>query len=136
MRPLSVLASVVALAAMNLVPAVATAQTSPNAAAKKSQADKEAGKNADDVIKVAQAIGTVQDRGPPRRESGTPMTQTTEPAAPAQLQKGLKQRHLTMIAIGGVIGAGLFVGSGVVINQTGPGAFLTYFITGILIDNR
>ncbi|HET6561984.1 MAG TPA: amino acid permease [Marmoricola sp.] len=61
------------------------------------------------------------------------MMQTTEPAAPAQLQKGLKQRHLTMIAIGGVIGAGLFVGSGVVINQTGPGAFLTYFITGVLI---
>ena len=43
---------------------------------------------------------------------------------PAELHKGLKQRHLTMIAIGGVIGAGLFVGSGVVINETGPGAFL------------
>ncbi|MEI2777884.1 MAG: hypothetical protein V9G19_18370 [Tetrasphaera sp.] len=33
------------------------------------------------------------------------------------LHQGLKQRHLTMIAIGGVIGAGLFVGSGVVINE-------------------
>ncbi|MDX6325229.1 MAG: permease [Nocardioidaceae bacterium] len=52
---------------------------------------------------------------------------------PATLQKGLKQRHLTMIAIGGVIGAGLFVGSGVVINQTGPAAFLSYFVTGVLI---
>jgi GABA permease len=52
---------------------------------------------------------------------------------PAQLQKGLKQRHLTMIAIGGVIGAGLFVGSGVVINETGPGAFLSYLVTGALI---
>jgi GABA permease len=61
------------------------------------------------------------------------MTQTAEPAEQTQLQKGLKQRHLTMIAIGGVIGAGLFVGSGVVINQTGPAAFLTYFITGVLI---
>ncbi|WP_148573661.1 amino acid permease [Nocardioides caldifontis] len=50
-----------------------------------------------------------------------------------QLQKGLKQRHLTMIAIGGVIGAGLFVGSGVVINQTGPAAFLSYLVTGSLI---
>jgi GABA permease len=49
---------------------------------------------------------------------------------PAQLQKGLKQRHLTMIAIGGVIGAGLFVGSGVVIGETGPAAFLSYLITG------
>lgn len=50
-----------------------------------------------------------------------------------QLHKGLSQRHLSMIAIGGVIGAGLFVGSGVVINTVGPGAFLTYAITGVLI---
>jgi GABA permease len=52
---------------------------------------------------------------------------------PATLHKGLKQRHLTMIAIGGVIGAGLFVGSGVVINKTGPSAFLGYALTGVLI---
>jgi GABA permease len=51
----------------------------------------------------------------------------------SQLQRGLKQRHLTMIAIGGVIGAGLFVGSGVVIHQTGPAAFLSYAVTGVLI---
>ncbi len=50
-----------------------------------------------------------------------------------QLRKGLKPRHLSMIAIGGVIGAGLFVGSGVVINTVGPGAFLTYAVTGVLI---
>ena len=50
-----------------------------------------------------------------------------------ELKKGLKQRHLTMIAIGGVIGAGLFVGSGVVLQTTGPGAFLTYAVTGVLI---
>jgi GABA permease len=50
-----------------------------------------------------------------------------------ELHKGLKQRHLAMIAIGGVIGAGLFVGSGVVMNGVGPAAFLTYAITGLLI---
>src|SRR3954447_24535530 len=49
------------------------------------------------------------------------------------LQKGLKQRHLTMIAIGGVIGAGLFVGSGAIIKEVGPAAFLTYALTGVLI---
>jgi GABA permease len=38
-----------------------------------------------------------------------------------------------MIAIGGVIGPGLFVGSGLVINETGPGAFLTYALCGVLI---
>ena len=54
-------------------------------------------------------------------------------AAPVELKKGLKQRHLTMIAMGGVIGAGLFVGSGVVIGERRPGAFLTYAITGVLI---
>src|SRR4051812_24073128 len=55
-------------------------------------------------------------------------------AAPhTELKKGLKQRHLTMIAMGGVIGAGLFVGSGTVISGTGPSAFLTYAITGVLI---
>ena len=41
------------------------------------------------------------------------------------LQTGLKRRHVTMIALGGVIGAGLFVGSGAVINQTGPAAVLS-----------
>ncbi len=63
------------------------------------------------------------------------MAQSTPPAsaqAPG-LRRGLKQRHLTMIAIGGVIGAGLFVGSGVVINETGPAAFLSYLVTGVLI---
>ncbi|BDB40407.1 GABA permease gabP [Mycobacterium kiyosense] len=54
------------------------------------------------------------------------------PSAP-QLRQGLSQRHLNMIAIGGVIGAGLFVGSGVVIHKTGPAAFLTYAICGLLI---
>lgn len=54
-------------------------------------------------------------------------------ASGTQLHKSLRQRHLSMIAIGGVIGAGLFVGSGVVINTVGPAAFLTYAVTGVLI---
>ncbi|QYB04220.1 amino acid permease [Rhodococcus sp. USK10] len=49
------------------------------------------------------------------------------------LKKALSQRQLTMIAIGGVIGAGLFVGSGVVIGDTGPAAFVTYALAGVLI---
>ncbi|HYP96094.1 MAG TPA: amino acid permease, partial [Mycobacterium sp.] len=53
-------------------------------------------------------------------------------AAPT-LKKALSQRQLTMIAIGGVIGAGLFVGSGVVIKDTGPGSFITYALAGVLI---
>src|ERR671927_18940 len=49
------------------------------------------------------------------------------------LKKGLNDRQLRMIAIGGVIGAGLFVGSGVVIGSTGPGSFITYALCGFLV---
>ena len=49
------------------------------------------------------------------------------------LRHGLSQRQLNMIALGGVIGAGLFVGSGVIIGETGPGAFITYGICGVLV---
>ncbi|MGX9135109.1 amino acid permease [Rummeliibacillus sp. JY-2-4R] len=50
-----------------------------------------------------------------------------------ELQKTLKTRHITMISIGGIIGAGLFVGSGAVVNTTGPGAVLSYGIAGLLV---
>ena len=49
------------------------------------------------------------------------------------LQSSLKRRHVTMISLGGVIGAGLFVGSGAVINTTGPAAVLSYLAAGLLI---
>src|SRR5919107_268093 len=49
------------------------------------------------------------------------------------LQQGLKRRHMTMIAIGGVIGAGLFVGTGPILNQAGPATILTYLITGCIL---
>lgn len=49
------------------------------------------------------------------------------------LQHSLKQRHMTMIALGGVIGAGLFVGSGVVIKSAGPAAVLSFLLTGVLV---
>ena len=50
-----------------------------------------------------------------------------------KLQKGLKIRHLTMIAFGGSIGAGLFVGSGAIIKMTGPAAVITALLAGILV---
>src|SRR5476649_1990443 len=49
------------------------------------------------------------------------------------LSKTLKARHLTMISIGGIIGAGLFVSSSTTIIAGGPASFISYGITGLLI---
>ncbi|MER5932331.1 amino acid permease [Streptomyces sp. NPDC002054] len=49
------------------------------------------------------------------------------------LKAGLKNRHLSMIAIGGVIGAGLFVGSGGGIAKTGPAILISYALVGAMV---
>ncbi|WP_159914888.1 amino acid permease [Pantoea sp. 18069] len=50
------------------------------------------------------------------------------------LRRSLKARHLSMIAIGGSIGTGLFVASGATISQAGPGgALLAYMIIGLMV---
>ncbi|MEU7277213.1 amino acid permease [Streptomyces sp. NPDC045431] len=49
------------------------------------------------------------------------------------LKAGLKNRHLSMIAIGGVIGAGLFVGSGAGIAAAGPAILLSYALVGAMV---
>nr|WP_229898948.1 amino acid permease [Streptomyces hiroshimensis] len=49
------------------------------------------------------------------------------------LKAGLKNRHLSMIAIGGVIGAGLFVGSASGIAAAGPGILISYALVGALV---
>ena len=54
------------------------------------------------------------------------------PAGTQQLQRRLKVRQLSMIAIGGAIGVGLFLGSSVTIALAGPGVIITY-ILGALI---
>lgn len=50
------------------------------------------------------------------------------------LTRALKSRHIFMLSLGGVIGTGLFMGSGVTINQGGPvGAILAYLVAGLLM---
>ncbi|MFD9123658.1 amino acid permease [Kitasatospora sp. NPDC059571] len=56
-----------------------------------------------------------------------------EPAAEGRLAPGLKPRHLSMIALGGVIGAGLFVGSGAGIAAAGPSIVLAFALSGVLV---
>ncbi len=48
------------------------------------------------------------------------------------LQRRLSQRQLTMIAIGGVIGVGLFLGSSVTIELAGPGVIVTYLLSALI----
>ncbi|MFI8104387.1 amino acid permease [Streptomyces sp. NPDC086023] len=66
-----------------------------------------------------------------------PAEERTSEAPPAHqgsaLSNGLKQRHLSMIALGGVIGAGLFVGSGAGIAAAGPSIVLAYAASGLLV---
>ena len=50
------------------------------------------------------------------------------------MKRGLTSRHITMIAIGGAIGTGLFVATGSVISEAGPGgAILAYLLIGIML---
>ncbi|MFF8553036.1 amino acid permease [Streptomyces sp. NPDC015501] len=64
--------------------------------------------------------------------SPTPPPVPTAAPPPEPLAHGLKQRHLTMLGLGGVIGAGLFVGSGAGIAVAGPAIVVSYLIAGAL----
>ncbi len=55
------------------------------------------------------------------------------PGAGSQLSTGFKQRHVSMISIAGIIGAGLFVASGHAIASAGPATILAYASTGVLV---
>ena len=52
---------------------------------------------------------------------------------PGQLAQGLKRRHVTMISIGGVIGAGLFVGSAQAIATAGPAVIVSFALAALLV---
>ncbi|MEV7417610.1 amino acid permease [Streptomyces sp. NPDC089919] len=67
-------------------------------------------------------------------ETGTaPAGSPADAGSTQPLSNGLKQRHLSMIALGGVIGAGLFVGSGAGIAAAGPSIVLAYAASGLLV---
>jgi GABA permease len=62
-------------------------------------------------------------------------TVTSPPVQPADntLSRSLLPRHMFMITIGGIIGAGLFVSSSAAIATAGPAVIITYMLTGTLL---
>lgn len=48
------------------------------------------------------------------------------------MQRSLKSRHIQLMALGGTIGTGLFLGSGRAIRAAGPAIILAYLVTGII----
>lgn len=58
---------------------------------------------------------------------------TSAPTDRNELSRSLRPRHVSMITIGGIIGAGLFVGSSVAIAAAGPAIVISYALTGVLV---
>ncbi|QNE35293.1 amino acid permease [Leifsonia shinshuensis] len=56
---------------------------------------------------------------------------SSDPAGDGAYHKGLKRRHIQMIAIGGAIGTGLFLGAGGRLHDGGPGLLVVYAICGV-----
>src|SRR5579864_2564381 len=57
--------------------------------------------------------------------------QEASPSA-EHLQRRLTQRQLTMLALGGAIGVGLFLGSSVTIRLAGPGVIVSYLVGAVI----
>ncbi|MEB4613104.1 amino acid permease [Leucobacter sp. M11] len=61
------------------------------------------------------------------------MSSTVSDSPTGEMQRGLKNRHLQLIAIGGAIGTGLFLGSGKLISVSGPSIIFVYMVIGFFV---
>jgi AAT family amino acid transporter len=50
-----------------------------------------------------------------------------------EFRRALKARHVQLIALGGIIGSGYFLGTGEVVHEVGPAVFLAYILGGLII---
>jgi GABA permease len=69
----------------------------------------------------------------PYDDPASPLTSAGIPLAELGRSKKLRMRHVTMITLGGIIGASLFVGSANIIRAAGPAAALSYLAGGVLV---
>ena len=69
----------------------------------------------------------------PEKESPAQQYVLPEEAVHEDFHRGLKERHIQMIAIGGAIGVGLFLGSAKAIQQAGPSLLLAYAVAGVVM---
>ncbi|MFT8445359.1 MAG: hypothetical protein ABF647_09700, partial [Acetobacter orientalis] len=76
------------------------------------------------------ASSTVKAGGMGQQGSTEQAGQALPPQPGKQQNSVLKARHVSMISLGGVIGAGLFVGSGAAIATEGASVLLSYLLAG------
>ncbi|MCX7117144.1 MAG: amino acid permease [Legionellales bacterium] len=66
-------------------------------------------------------------------EAESSVTTQTKPIHDGEFRRALKDRHVQLIALGGIIGSGYFLGTGAVVHQVGPSVFLAYILGGLII---
>lgn len=57
----------------------------------------------------------------------------THPVQDGEFRRALKDRHVQLIALGGIIGSGYFLGTGEVVHLVGPSVFLAYILGGLIV---
>ena len=63
----------------------------------------------------------------------TNQTKNNAPINDGGFNRALKDRHVQLIALGGIIGSGYFLGTGEVVSQVGPAVFIAYIFGGIIV---
>ncbi|AXE37564.1 amino acid permease [Acidipropionibacterium virtanenii] len=87
----------------------------------------------DDRISSARSSASPGDADLKDETPSTKPEQITPHEDEQQLERGLHNRHLQLIAIGGAIGTGLFLGSGRTIHLAGPSILLVYLVIGFFL---
>src|SRR5712692_256164 len=85
-----------------------------------------------DLCAETSGITKVMDKHSAGVVSHADVSTGTPPQESGELQRRLNSRQLTMIAIGGAIGVGLFLGSSFTIELAGPGIILSYLIGALI----